>query len=145
VAEWLLDTGQSVTPPIRITRVGFGQSNITDAVSDSAGNHWVLREPPPGDFASTAHDIEREARILRGLETSGIPIPRVIGAGRSHSGSPFLVMERIAGIALETADQAASLGPNRRHALGMSVAETLGRSIASIHPRSPSTRPALPI
>ena len=127
VVEWLRAHGQQVSPPIAITRVGFGQSNITTLIADSARGEWIMREPPPGNAAATAHDIEREARILRGLSASAIPVPTVVGTGAGPGGCPFVVMHRVPGAALENEADARKLSPDQRHALGVTVAETLGR------------------
>ncbi|MEH3138964.1 MAG: phosphotransferase family protein [Mycobacterium kyogaense] len=135
VVQWLRAHGQNVSPPVSITRVGFGQSNITTLITDSASGEWVMREPPPGRAAATAHDIEREAQILRGLAASSIPVPVVVGTGTGPDGCPFVVMEKVPGAALEDEADALELIPDQRHALGVSVAETLGR----LHRLDPSS------
>lgn len=125
VLDWLSDHGVSATGPLAITRVGIGQSNITTLIVDAHGREWVLREPPPGATTSSMRDLLREAGILRALADTGIPVPRVIGTGESPCGAPFLVMERVAGSALETEDHARTLTPEQRHELGVSVVTTL--------------------
>jgi hypothetical protein len=99
VAAWLATHCGYTGGPVAINRVGFGQSNITSVVTGTCGQQWVLREPPPGPHASTAHDVHREARIMRNLAESGIPVPHVVGTGTTPSGSRFFVMERVAGAA----------------------------------------------
>lgn len=127
VAEWLSGHGEAIQPPVSIKRVGVGQSNITTAVSDAAGREWVMREPPKGTAPATAHDIEREAQILRALAPTGLPVPHVIGTGRGPTGSAFLMMEKMPGAALETEEDAHRLNPDSRRKLGQEVATTLGR------------------
>lgn len=127
VAQWLMRNGQSVQESVTVTRVGFGQSNITSCVSDGAGREWILREPPPGAAVGSAHDVHREARIIAALESSGIPVPRVVGMGRSPDGSPFFVMERVNGRALESEQDAGPLTPAQRQQIGRQVATILGR------------------
>ncbi|MEE6176089.1 phosphotransferase family protein [Mycobacterium sp. 050134] len=126
VERWLAGQGERVSPPINLRRVGIGQSNITTLLSDADGNEWVMREPPPGTANATAHDVEREARILRSLASSVIPVPRIVGTGRGPAGSAFVVMEKVDGAALENEDDARRLPPARRRELGVSVAATLG-------------------
>jgi len=127
VAAWLRDRGVDVTDDIAISRVGFGQSNITTIVSAGDGREWVLREPPPGNHAQSAHDVAREARIVSSLARSGIPVPRVIGTGVSPSGAAFFVMERVPGSPLESEDDAAALSMSQRRELGLQVIYTLAR------------------
>lgn len=125
-AEWLERHVAEITSPVTIQRVGIGQSNITTLVTDHVGRQWVMREPPPGDTAGKAHDVVREARILAALADTDVPVPRVVGTGTTPSGSPFLVMERVAGAPLESETDARVLAPGERRELGVAVAETLG-------------------
>jgi aminoglycoside phosphotransferase (APT) family kinase protein len=127
MAEWLRACGEPVEGDVTIARVGFGQSNITTIVTDTAGAQWVLREPPPGSHATSAHDVAREAHIVSCLEDSGIPVPRVIGTGTSPGGAAFFVMERVSGAPLESEADAAALTPRDRYELGLRVIHTLAR------------------
>ncbi|MBN9636695.1 MAG: phosphotransferase family protein [Actinobacteria bacterium] len=127
LAQWLARHTDCVTPPVAVDRVGIGQSNITTIVTDAAAREWVMREPPPGDTATKAHDVLREAHILSALANTDVPVPRVIGTGESPTGSPFLVMDRVPGSPLESEDDARTLTASQRRALGVSVAEALGR------------------
>jgi len=141
IARWLLEHGEQPVPPLDITRVGIGQSNITTLIVDARGNEWVMREPPPGAVSGTAHDVEREAGILQSLAPSGIPVPRVIGTGRSPGGTAFLMMNKVDGAALETEDDARALSEQQRLQLGLSVAVTLGR-LHRVDPRTLGIRPS---
>jgi aminoglycoside phosphotransferase (APT) family kinase protein len=127
VAAWLRAHGQKFEGGVTIARVGFGQSNITTVVSAGDGREWVLREPPPGNRAQSAHDVTREARIVSNLAGSGIPVPRVIGTGVAPSGAGFFVMDRAPGSPLESEDAAAELSTQQRYELGLQVIRTLAR------------------
>ena len=65
----------------------------------------VLRRPPRPPLPPSAHDVLREARVLRGLEGSGVPVPRVLAvcADESLLGVPFYVMEYLDGCTITTA------------------------------------------
>lgn len=121
LATWLRGVGQQVTGQVTIRRIGFGQSNITCAVVDEAGAQWVLRQPPLGRRSASAHDVLREARIMRALQDSPIPVPTVIGTGEGADGHPFVVMNRVPGAPLETEAEAAELTPDARRELGLQV------------------------
>jgi aminoglycoside phosphotransferase (APT) family kinase protein len=95
----------------------------------------VLREPPPGGHAQSAHDVAREARIMSSLADSGIPVPRVIGTGTTPGGTRFFVMERVPGAPLESERDAAALTPEHRHELGLRVIRTLAH-LHTLDPRS---------
>ncbi len=58
----------------------------------------VVRRPPRGPLPPSAHDVLREARVLRALEGRA-PVPRVLAVCDDAGliGAPFYVMERLAG------------------------------------------------
>jgi len=88
-----------VTPPLAIAQFKGGQSNPTYLVSDAAGRRHVLRRKPPGTLLGSAHQVEREFRVLSALADSGLPIPRVLDLCEDETviGSVFYVMEFVAG------------------------------------------------
>ncbi len=59
----------------------------------------VLRRPPRGPLPPSAHDVLREARLLRALEPTPVRMPRVLAVCEDTSviGSPFYVMEQVRG------------------------------------------------
>jgi aminoglycoside phosphotransferase (APT) family kinase protein len=74
--------------------VGDGHSNVTFAV----GPGLIVRRPPRGPLPPSAHDVLREARVLRALEGKA-RVPRVLAVCDDEDviGAPFYVMERVAG------------------------------------------------
>ena len=85
--------------PVRVRQFQGGQSNPTFLVEDTAGRRLVLRKKPPGTLLPSAHQIEREARILRALEGTAVPVPRVLLLCEDDEiiGTSFYVMEHVAG------------------------------------------------
>lgn len=84
----------------------FGQSNPTYLLTDSNGIKYVLRKKPPTKMISKKiHWIEREYAVLRALEKSGIPVPRVyyLCCDESVIGTPFYLMEYLEGRIFEEA------------------------------------------
>jgi len=77
--------------------IGDGHSNVTYALR-RAGAELVVRRPPRGPLPPSAHDVLREARVLRALEGHA-PVPRVLAACDDETviGAPFYVMERLDG------------------------------------------------
>src|SRR5581483_7388299 len=77
------------------TPVGEGHSNVTFELSTGV----ILRRPPRGPLPPSAHDVLREARLLRALEPTPVRVPRVLAACEDPAviGAPFYVMERIEG------------------------------------------------
>jgi aminoglycoside phosphotransferase (APT) family kinase protein len=79
-------------------RIGEGHSNFTFLVSRGDAR-VVLRRPPRPPLPPSAHDVLREARLLRALESTDVRVPRVLAVGDDESvlGVPFYVMEEMRG------------------------------------------------
>jgi aminoglycoside phosphotransferase (APT) family kinase protein len=75
--------------------IGEGHSCVTFELS----THVVVRRPPRGPLPPSAHDVLREARLLRALERTPVRAPKVLAVCDDPSviGAPFYVMERIEG------------------------------------------------
>lgn len=84
--------------PLTASLLSGGRSNLTYALSDGA-RRWVLRRPPLGHVLATAHDMEREYRVMRGLAPTAVPVPRTVvhHAEADVLGAPFYVMELVEG------------------------------------------------
>jgi aminoglycoside phosphotransferase (APT) family kinase protein len=89
------------TGPIAVRRVTTGHSNELFELA-RGDTRWMLRRPPRVPNAPTAHDVAREYRVLRALDGSGVPHarPLLLCPDASIVGAPFLVTERIDGVAL---------------------------------------------
>ncbi|TDJ74779.1 phosphotransferase family protein [Pseudomonas putida] len=86
-----------------ISQFPGGASNLTYLVS-YPGREFVLRRPPFGEKAKSAHDMGREYRILNQLN-SGFPYcPKayVHCTDSTLIGSEFYVMERVKGVILRS-------------------------------------------
>ena len=64
-----------------VALISGGKSNLTYRVACDAGE-VVLRRPPLGHVLPTAHDMVREHRVLRALEGTAVPVPRVAAPRR---------------------------------------------------------------
>ncbi len=91
----------SLEGDIEIKQFPSGFSNLTYFVKVGE-KEMVLRRPPFGRKAKTAHDMGREYRILSALKPvfPYCPEPLVYTEDEGIIGSPFYVMERISGIIL---------------------------------------------
>ncbi|QUD81322.1 phosphotransferase family protein [Gordonia polyisoprenivorans] len=126
---WLRGVGIEWAGTVRCTRVGVGQSNLTYLLTDDAGGRWVLRRPPVGTLLASAHDVEREARILSALAPTDVAVPAVLGVCTDESVSPvpLVVMEFVDGVVLDRLPAAQALSPAIRRAVGESMIDTLAR------------------
>lgn len=82
----------------RITQFPGGASNLTYLL-EFENTSFVLRRPPFGTKAKSAHDMGREFRVMQKLKPIYPYVPSMIAASEDESilGSPFYIMERLRG------------------------------------------------
>ncbi|WFR71674.1 phosphotransferase family protein [Prescottella defluvii] len=135
VSTWITGLGVGALAPLSFERIGTGQSNLTFAVRDSGGGRWVLRRPPLGRLLASAHDVEREHRILSALQGTGVPVPKMLGltTDPAITDAPLVLMSYVDGVIIDDIvdgeGAAGQLTPERRRAIGLS----LPKALASIH------------
>ncbi|MEL7209468.1 MAG: phosphotransferase family protein, partial [Actinomycetota bacterium] len=131
VGRWLAEqeVGQ---PPFAFELVAAGGSNLTYRVTDGAGATTALRRPPEGRALATAHDVDREWRILTALAAvPEVPTPDPIARcdDVEVTGAPFYVMAFVDGAILRTAADADELDSTA----GTRAAESLVGVQAALH------------
>lgn len=101
IESFLKDTVPGVEGDITIKQFPGGYSNLTYAISSST-REMVLRRPPFGKKAKTAHDMGREYKMLKALKPvfPYCPEPLVYSEDPEIMECPFYVMERLQGIIL---------------------------------------------
>ena len=100
VGAWLADRlGDPAWLQSSLSPIGAGRSNLTYRVDSPAGA-VVLRRPPVGTVAATAHDMGREQRVISALAGTPVPVPRVLAtsAGGPPVDAPCFVMELVDGV-----------------------------------------------
>lgn len=100
VAAYLASVDPSLQGVPEVTQFPGGASNLTYLLAYPDGRELVLRRPPFGHKAKTAHDMMREARVMRALRPVYPYVPNVIALCDDLSvlDTEFFVMERIRGI-----------------------------------------------
>jgi aminoglycoside phosphotransferase (APT) family kinase protein len=90
--------------PLSIEQFPGGYSNLTYLLRSGDGHEYVLRRPPFGRKIKTAHDMNREYRILAPLVKVYPKVPRPLAYSDDESiiGAPFYVMERVKGVILRS-------------------------------------------
>jgi len=101
IEEFLKATIPGLAGNLTIEQFPSGFSNLTYLLA-MGDRQLVLRRPPFGTKAKTAHDMDREYRILKALRPvfPYCPEPLAYTEDASIIGCPFYVMERIHGIIL---------------------------------------------
>ncbi len=93
--DFLARAGLEAPGDLGAVPIGDGHSNVTFALSTGV----VLRRPPRGPLPPSAHDVLREARLLRALEHTLVRTPAVLAVCEDPGviGAPFYVTEMIEG------------------------------------------------
>jgi aminoglycoside phosphotransferase (APT) family kinase protein len=75
-----------------------GQSNPTFKLS-TPDKSFVMRKKPPGILLKSAHQVEREYRVMSALQDTAVPVPETFHLCEDDSivGTPFFVMDMIEG------------------------------------------------
>jgi aminoglycoside phosphotransferase (APT) family kinase protein len=86
--------------PVSLQQFSGGASNLTYLLT-VGGRAMILRRPPAGTKAKTAHDMGREFRIMQRLHPH-FPCPKPLAYCEDETliGSPFYVMEKLEGVIL---------------------------------------------
>src|ERR1700733_8403051 len=116
--------------PLEGRLIAGGRSNLTYEVGDGTRS-WVVRRPPLGHVLATAHDMEREYRVITALRDTAVPVPLTYAlcADPDVVGAPFYVMSDVDGVVYRTDDQLAAVGP----APARIIAERLISTLAQLH------------
>jgi aminoglycoside phosphotransferase (APT) family kinase protein len=106
-----------------------GQSNPTFHLGTPGGD-FVLRKKPPGKLLPSAHQVEREFRIMRALAGSKVPVPvtHLLCEDETIIGTPFFVMDHVPGRIF--ADRVMLAGTPAERA---AVYAELARVLAALH------------
>ncbi len=108
-----------------------GYSNLTFLLKTST-KEFVLRKPPRGAAIKSAHDMEREFKVLTALKPvyKPIPTPVLFCDDLAIIGSPFYIMERVRGIILRNKIPA---GMELTPAMMKSISESAVDNLAALH------------
>ncbi|ART54144.1 phosphotransferase family protein [Acidovorax carolinensis] len=98
LADYLRAQGLAGNEAIEVAALSGGQSNPTFRVT-AGENAYVVRKKPAGVLAPSAHAIDREYRVMRALQETDVPVPRMRAYCEDASilGTPFYVMDFLQG------------------------------------------------
>jgi aminoglycoside phosphotransferase (APT) family kinase protein len=119
--------GLDVSLPMQVEQFPGGHSNLTYHVR-FGGTEFVLRRPPFGPVAPTAHDMAREFRWLSAVHPVYPLAPRVFLLAEDPAvvGSVFYVMERRHGIVVRHEEPPQISGrPEVRQRVGAALVDAL--------------------
>jgi len=129
LSEYLQNKLQGYTDPLNVQQFEGGLSNPTFLIS-GGGKKYVLRKKPPGKLLPSAHQVEREYRVMKALEKTDVPVPEMLLLCEDNAviGTPFFIMEYVHGRVL--ADFALpNKSPDERRAIYLDMV----RVLAALH------------
>src|SRR5207237_4160712 len=93
--EEALEVSALVAPKAGISNETF----LVDVTSAGRVERLVVRVEPTDFLVFPEYDVRRQARVMRCLEGTAVPVPRVrwLEEDPSHLGARFYVMDRIEG------------------------------------------------
>ena len=131
LTAWLAQHLQGFAGPLEVEMFKGGQSNPTYLLK-TPGKSYVMRSKP-GPVARllpSAHAVEREFAVMRGLYGTAVPVPQmqVLCEDESVIGRAFYIMEYLQGRVLW--DQAL---PGMAMAERAAIYDEMNRVIAALH------------
>jgi aminoglycoside phosphotransferase (APT) family kinase protein len=126
---YLLEHLKGFSGPLTIRQFEGGQSNPTFLI-ESPTKKWVLRRKPPGTLLPSAHQVDREYRVMKALAGTDVPAPRMYLLCEDDSiiGTMFFIMEYIPGRVLRDVTLP-GFTPEERRAIYMDM----NRVLAALH------------
>lgn len=123
VTDFIRAVVPEVQGTARIKQFPGGASNLTYAISFD-NKEYILRRPPFGKKAKSAHDMGREYRVMQKLKPVYPYVPNMVAFCQDETvlGCEFYVMERLIGIIPRTnLPKGMTLTPEQGRALCLSV------------------------
>jgi aminoglycoside phosphotransferase (APT) family kinase protein len=82
----------------RVSQFRGGQSNPTFLI-EAGGRGYVMRRKPPGTLLPSAHAVDREYRVMKALQGTAVPVPKVYALCEDPEviGTAFYLMEFVDG------------------------------------------------
>ncbi|MDQ3405294.1 MAG: phosphotransferase family protein [Actinomycetota bacterium] len=127
VHAWLSSIVDGLDGEPEVRQFPGGASNLTYLLSYS-DRELILRRPPTGKKAASAHDMKREYRVQERLKPVYPYVATMLGLCEDHSilGSDFYVMERVPGAILRgDLPDGFTLTPDRARELSTALVDRL--------------------
>ena len=123
---------------------GFGRDMVVQQIKGGASNptfklttvgpsgplRYVLRKKPPGQLLASAHQVDREYRVMKALQDTGVPVPRMrhLCDDPEVIGTSFYVMDFLDGRIFRDATL-----PGLSKAERAAVYDELNATLAKLH------------
>ena len=132
--RWLAANVAGYGGPLSLRQFQGGASNptylLTTGPEGGGGARYVLRKKPPGQLLASAHQVEREFKVMQALGRAGFPVPRMRALCEDAAvlGTSFYVMDFLEGRIFRDA-RLPGMAPAERAA----IYDELGAVMARLH------------
>jgi aminoglycoside phosphotransferase (APT) family kinase protein len=98
LARWCEANVDGFEGPLSVRQFQGGQSNPTFQLVTPA-RKYVLRKKPPGQLLASAHQVDREYKVMKALADTPVPVPHMYALCEDDAviGTTFYVMEHLEG------------------------------------------------
>ncbi len=131
LARYLADHGlDGFSNGITVRQFQGGQSNPTFRIETADGNEaYVLRKKPPGELLPSAHQVDREYRVMAALAATEVPVPvmRLLCQDEDVIGTAFYVMDFLDGRIPDEPSLDTGFTPEERSAIWDSANDALAK------------------
>lgn len=119
--------------PLTVRQFEGGQSNPTFQLITPHAT-YVMRKQPPGELLPSAHQVDREYRVMAGLAGTAVPVPKMycLCEDTAVIGTKFYVMEFVQGRVFAETTMPTLTPPERR-----AIFLDLARVMAELHNITP--------
>jgi aminoglycoside phosphotransferase (APT) family kinase protein len=127
LGAWLSTNVEGYQGPLSVRQFTGGASNPTYLLTAGEAR-YVLRKKPPGQLLASAHQVDREYRVMQALGGVGFPVPamRALCEDDSVIGTSFYVMDFLEGRIFRDA-RLPGLAPAERTAVYAELVDVLAR------------------
>ena len=133
LAPYLQEKIEGFGELLQLDKFSGGQSNPTYKIKTTT-SEFVLRAKPPGDLLKSAHQVDREYRVMHALQDSNVPVPKMLHLADEETspfGRMFFVMEYLDGRIFW--DPALSELPEQNTEERSKIYDAMNASLAALH------------
>jgi aminoglycoside phosphotransferase (APT) family kinase protein len=132
--RWMGAHVEGYAGPLAVRQFQGGASNptylLTTGAEGADGARYVLRKKPPGQLLASAHQVDREFKVMQALGKAGFPVPRMRALCEDEGilGTSFYVMDFLEGRIFRDARLPGMTPPERA-----AIYDELGAVLARLH------------
>jgi len=100
LSAYMTDHVEGYRGALSVLQFEGGQSNPTFHLTDGGGRMYVMRKKPPGKLLPSAHQVDREFKVIKALsDHSNVPVPRPYALCMDDGivGTAFYIMQFLPG------------------------------------------------